>query len=115
MVSAVGYIECHEIKVARFGDNMRNVAVTDGDKIEAEIQFGWTVDYFDIGDVVKEIEKVTTEEVNDTYQTCQKLYDFEYGNNSQEYFEEHLKEQIKIEIALRRFLDAGGYTAFTTN
>src|SRR5699024_6896976 len=38
-----------------------------------------------------------------------------YGNNSQEYFEEHLKEQIKIEIALRRFLDAGGYTAFTTN
>src|SRR5699024_2036556 len=39
----------------------------------------------------------------------------EYGNNSQEYFEEHLKEQIKIEIALRRFLDAGGYTAFTTN
>src|SRR5699024_4419671 len=41
--------------------------------------------------------------------------DFEYGNNSQEYFEEHVKEQIKIEIALRRFLDAGGYTAFTSN
>jgi len=115
MVSAVGYIESHEIKVARFGDNMRNVAVTEGDKIEAAIQFGWTVDYFGIGDLVQEMEKVTTREVNDTYQTCQKLYDFEYGNNSQEYFEEHLKEQIKIEIALRRFLDAGGYTAFTTN
>src|SRR5699024_11322930 len=41
MVSAVGYIESHEIKVARFGDNMRNVAVTEGDKIEAAIQFGW--------------------------------------------------------------------------
>src|SRR5699024_5806922 len=105
MVSAFGYIESHEIKVARFGDHMRKGAVTEGDRIANAIEFGWTVDYFVIGDLVQEMEKVTTEEVNDTYQTCQKLYDFEYGNNSQEYFEEHLKEQIKIEIALRRFLD----------
>src|SRR5690625_7753322 len=43
MRSAIGFIESHNIKVARFGDNMRNVAVTEGDKIEAAIQFGWTV------------------------------------------------------------------------
>src|SRR5699024_12445692 len=53
MVSAVGYIESQNIKVARFGDNMRNVAVTEGDKVKAAIQFGWTVDYFGFGDLVE--------------------------------------------------------------
>lgn len=115
MVSAVGYIESQNIKVARFGDNMRNVAVTEGDKVEAAIQFGWTVDYFGIGDLVEEMAKVTVEEIQATYEDCQSQYDFEYGDNPAEYFEEHVKEQIKIEIALKRFLNAGGYTAFTTN
>src|SRR5699024_3167945 len=96
-------------------DNMRNVAVTEGDKVEAAIQFGWTVDYFGIGDLVEEMTKVTDEEIEKTYEECQSLYDFEYGDNARDYFDEHVKEQIKIEIALRRFLDAGGYTAFTTN
>lgn len=115
MVSAVGYIESQNIKVARFGDNMRNVAVTDGDKVEAAIQFGWTVDYFGIGDLVEEMNKVTDEEIAATYEECGQLYDFEYGENDPAYFESHVKEQIKIEIGLRRFLEAGGYTAFTTN
>ncbi|HLR51657.1 MAG TPA: L-arabinose isomerase [Candidatus Avamphibacillus sp.] len=115
MVSAVGHIESQNIRVARFGDNMRNVAVTEGDKVEAAIQFGWTVDYFGIGDLVGEMSKVSNEEIQSTYEECQSLYDFEYGDNALEYFEEHVKEQIKIEIALRRFLEAGGYTAFTTN
>src|SRR5699024_3281424 len=115
MVSAVGYIESQNIKVARFGDNMRNVAVTEGDKVEAAIQFGWTVDYFGIGDLVEEMSYVTIEEIQKTYLECQSRYDFDYQNNTLEYFEEHVKEQIKIEIALRRFLNKGGYTAFTTN
>src|SRR5699024_7947367 len=115
MISAVGFNESHNIKVARFGDNMRNVAVTEGDKVEAAIQFGWTVDYYGIGDLVEEMSKVTSKEIESTYEECQSLYDFDYGDNSPEYFEVHVKEQIKIEIALRRFLNAGGYTAFTTN
>lgn len=115
MDSAIGFIESQNIKVARFGDNMRHVAVTEGDKVEAAIQFGWTVDYYGIGDLVAEMEKVSTEEIHATYEECQKLYEFELGNNELSYYEEHVKEQIKIEIALRRFLEAGGYTAFTTN
>lgn len=115
MVSAVGYIESQNIKVARFGDNMRNVAVTEGDKVEAAIQFGWTVDYYGIGDLVEEMSKVTMEEIQDVFKECKTLYDFEYGDNPPEYFDEHVKEQIKIEIALKRFLKTGGYTAFTTN
>lgn len=115
MISAVGYIESQNIKVARFGDNMRNVAVTEGDKVEAAIQFGWTVDYYGIGDLVEEMSKVTKKEIQRTYEECKSLYDFDYGDNTPEYFERHVKEQIKIEIGLRRFLEAGGYTAFTTN
>jgi len=115
MVAAAGYIESQNIKVARFGDNMRNVAVTEGDKIEAAIQLGWTVDYYGIGDLVEEMEKVTDQQIQSTFEECKELYDFEYGDNDPEFYEDHVKEQIKIEIALRRFLDAGGYTAFTTN
>lgn len=115
MDSAIGFIESQNIKVARFGDNMRHVAVTEGDKVEAAIQFGWTVDYYGIGDLVAEMAKVTEEEIQATYDECQNLYDFEQGDNESAYYEEHVKEQIKIEIGLRRFLEAGGYTAFTTN
>ncbi len=61
---AVGYNESFQIKVARFGDNMRNVGVTEGDKVEAQIQFGWTVDYFGIGDLVQVVDAVTDEEVD---------------------------------------------------
>lgn len=115
MVSAVGYIESHNIKVARFGDNMRNVAVTEGDKVEAAIQFGWTVDYFGIGDLVAEMDKVTDEEIDSVYKECHSLYDLHYDNHEPEFFDKQVKEQIKIEIGLKRFLQSGGYTAFTTN
>ena len=115
MLSAIGYAESQNIKVARFGDNMRNVAVTEGDKVEAAIQFGWTVDYYGIGDLVAEMEKVSKEDIQSTYDECQELYDMTPGDNDADFYEEHVKEQIKIEIGLRRFLKAGGYTAFTSN
>src|SRR5699024_4183100 len=99
----------------RFGDNMRNVAVTEGDKVEAAIQFGWTVDYYGIGDLVEEMSEVTNEDIQSVYEECKSLYDFDYCDNAPEYFEVHVKEQIKIEIALKRFLDVGLYTAFKTN
>lgn len=112
---AIGFCYSSQLKVARFGDNMRHVAVTEGDKVEAQIQFGWTVDYYGIGDLVAVMNGVTEDEINRTYQEYQTLYDFEIGNNDPNYFEEHVKEQAKIEIGLRRFLENGGYTAFTTN
>lgn len=115
MTSAVGYIESQNIRVARFGDNMRNVAVTEGDKVEAAIQFGWTVDYFGIGDLVAEIKEVTAEEVAAAYEDLEKVADLEVGDNTPEYFKGQVEEQLKIEIALRRFLEKGNYTAFTTN
>ncbi|GGN63261.1 L-arabinose isomerase [Oceanobacillus indicireducens] len=112
---AVAYNESFNIKVARFGDNMRNVAVTDGDKIEAQIQFGWTVDYFGIGDLVAEMNEVTDEAIDEVYKECKEKYEFVVGENDPAFFENQVKEQIRIEIALKRFLERGGYTAFTTN
>lgn len=115
MISAVGYTESQNIKVARFGDNMRNVAVTEGDKVEAAIQFGWTVDYFGIGDLVEVINEVSDEDIQAVYDEIEELYEMSPGQNEPDFYEAQVKEQVKIEIALKRFLEEGDYTAFTTN
>ncbi|MBT2258511.1 L-arabinose isomerase [Priestia megaterium] len=112
---AAAYNESFNIKVARFGDNMRNVGVTEGDKIEAQIQFGWTVDYFGIGDLVRYVNAVTEEEINDLFAEYADAYEFVYGDYSVEDWESSVKVQASYEIAIKRFLDEGGYSAFTTN
>lgn len=112
---AVAYNESFGIKVARFGDNMRNVGVTEGDKVEAQIQFGWTVDYFGIGDLVQVIDRVSDEEVEQLFEEYKELYTFDYGDYEEKTWEEHVKVQAQQEIGIRRFLEDGGYNAFTTN
>ena len=98
-----------KLKVCRFGDNMRNVAVTEGDKVEAGIKFGWQVDYYGIGDLVNEISRVTDKETDALFAEYKKLYTVNTKDT------DAIKEQAKYEIALKRFLDRGGYKAFTTN
>lgn len=112
---AVAYNESFGIKVARFGDNMRNVGFTEGDKVEAQIQFGWTVDYFGIGDLVQVIDRVSDEEVDQLFEEYKELYTFDYGDYEEKTWEEHVKVQAQQEIGIRRFLEEGGYNAFTTN
>lgn len=112
---AVAFNESFNIKVARFGDNMRNVGVTEGDKVEAQIQFGWTVDYFGIGDLVQYIDAVSDEDVEKLFAEYKELYDFDYGDYDQNLWEEHVKVQARQEIGIKRFLEDGDYNAFTTN
>lgn len=112
---AVTYVEGFNIKVARFGDNMRNVAVTDGDKIEAQIQFGWYVDYYGVGDLVEAVNVVSDEAVDALFKEYETLYEFDYGNYSKEDWEHSVKVQARYEIALEKFLSERGYTAFSTN
>lgn len=97
------------VKICRFGDNMREVAVTDGDKVAANIQFGWQTDYYAVGDIVSEISKVTDEETDKFYNEIISKYELNTDNI------DAVKEQVKYEIALRRFLDKGNYNAVTTN
>ena len=106
---AVAIDHSKKLKVCRFGDNMRDVAVTEGDKVEAQIKLGWQVDYYGIGDIVKEINAVTAEEVDALYAEITNLYTLKTDDV------DAVKEQVKYEIALKRFLSARGYTALTTN
>ncbi|UUX35395.1 L-arabinose isomerase [Fundicoccus culcitae] len=115
MDAAVAYGEGFNIKVARFGDNMRDVAVTDGDKIEAQIKLGWTVDYYGIGDLVDVVNHVSEEAVAELFNQYKDLYDFDYGDYDTRVWEDAVKVQARYEIALKEFLDSRGYTAFTTN
>lgn len=110
MNAAAAFIEGKNIKVARFGDNMRQVAVTEGDKVEAQIKFGWSVDGYGIGDLVDYVSRVSNDEIDNVLETYRKLYDFPSDSNSYD----AIREQAKIEAGLRKFLDDGGYTAFTT-
>ncbi len=96
-------------KVCRFGDNMRNVAVTDGDKVSAQIQFGWSVDYYGIGDLVEYVAKVSDKEIDDKFNEYVKIYTLNTDNT------DSVKEQIKYEIAIGKFLKDHDANAFTTN
>lgn len=112
---AVASIESKSLKVARFGDNMRNVAVTDGDKVEAQMKFGWEVQAYGIGDLVDKIKLVTEEEIAELMEQYAKAYDFAPELLVSGQGKDAVKEQARIEIGLEKFLKEGGFTAFTTN
>jgi len=102
------------MRIARFGDNMRDVAVTDGDKVEAMIQLGWSVPYYGIGDLVAYMDKVSAADVDALVKTYEKEYEIVWGKDKAAALES-IKEQAKIEIALRAFFADNKITAFTTN
>ncbi len=97
------------LRVCRFGDNMRDVAVTEGNKVTTQAKLGWSVDYYGIGDLADEISAVSDED-------AEKLIE-EYKNTYTVVTDDFdaVKEQAKYEIALERFLIKTGCTAFTTN
>ena len=95
------------LKVAMFGSNMREVAVTDGDRVESQIRYGWEVNYYGIGDLVAQIERVTEREIAARVEQYKSLYDL---NTSRL---DAVSEQARYDIALERFLTAGGFGAYT--
>lgn len=112
---AVAYNESFRIKVCRFGDTMRDVAVTEGDKVEAQIRMGWTVDYYPVADLVAEINTVNDEDLKKAFAHLRQEYVLTQGNNKLEKFECSIYVQLKQYLGIRRFMDKGGYTAFCTN
>ena len=106
---ALGWHESQNLKVARFGDNMREVAVTEGDKVEAQIRFGYSVNGFGMGDLKASIDKVTDAQIAELMAEYQTLYTFEANA-----LEDNIREQARIEIGMRSFLEEGGFGAFTT-
>ena len=107
MRSAVGYAESRSLKVMRFGDNMRNVAVTEGDKVEVQIRLGWQVNTWAVGDLVKEMAAVGGGEIDGLVD----LYKEKYTVCTDDI--EAIRYQAREEIAIKHMLDREGAKAFT--
>lgn len=107
--AAKAFAQGSTLRVCRFGDNMRDVAVTEGNKVTTQAKLGWSVDYYGIGDLVQEINAVNAEEVDALVEEYKNTYTVVTDDI------ESIKEQAKYEIALERFLNKTGCTAFTTN
>ncbi|SHI64632.1 L-arabinose isomerase [Pseudozobellia thermophila] len=102
-----------KMKVARFGDNMRQVAVTDGNKVSAQMKFGYEVNGYGIGDLVEYIDAVSETQINTLVQEYEETYTMAAQLKSDGSMRSSLKDAARIELGMRAFLEEGGYTAFT--
>ena len=107
MRSAVGVAVSRELKVMRFGDNMREVAVTEGDKVEVQAKLGWQVNTWAVGDLVKEMNNVTDSEIDALMREYKESYDIATDNI------EAIRYQAREEIAMEKMMKGEGCTAFT--
>src|SRR5680860_1150198 len=110
---ALGWDEFQNLKVARLGDNMREVAVTDGDKVEAQIRFGFSVNGYDSSDVVKHIEKISEKDLNALLKEYEETYTLTASLKAGGEKHHSLVDAAKIELGLRAFLEEGVFKAFT--
>jgi L-arabinose isomerase len=113
--AACGRAEAQRLKVARFGDNMRYVAVTEGDKVEAELRLGFSVNTYGVSDLTDAVAQVSDGDVDQLAQRYQDTYDVAPELRLGGERHDSLREQARIELALRSLLEAGGFGAFTDN
>jgi L-arabinose isomerase len=113
--AAVARAAMGSMKLARFGDNMRNVAVTEGDKVEAERRFGVSVNTYGVNDLVAVVDAVEDARVDGLVTEYQDLYDVVAELRPGGDRHDSLRYGARIELGLRDFLASGGFSAFTTN
>ncbi|MDP9391609.1 MAG: L-arabinose isomerase [Actinomycetota bacterium] len=113
--AAAGADAARSLRIARFGDNMRNVAVTEGDKVEAEIRFGMSVNTWGVNDLVEVVDGVPDKDVDALVEEYAELYEMSADVSPGGEKHEAVRYQARIEAALRTFLTDGGFGAFTTN
>ncbi len=112
--AAAAWHDLQTLKVARFGDNMREVAVTEGDKVDAQIRFGFSVNGYGIGDLVKLVNEVSDREINTLVQEYLNLFEVAETGKPGGLLHHNVQYQARLEIAMKRFLESGGFGAFTT-
>ena len=113
MRAASGWHDWQNARFCRFGDNMRQVAVTEGDKVEAEIKFGYSVNGYGIGDLVKVINEVSDAEVTKTAAIYEEQYTVVSPLRKGGERHQALRDAAKIESGLRNFLTNGNFKGFT--
>lgn len=113
--AAAAWRDTQGAKIARFGDNMREVAVTEGDKVEAQIRFGYSVNGYGLGDLAEQVKTVPDRAVDEligeyeaSYAVAPELCAGGSGRSA-------LREAARIELGIRAFLESGGFKAFTTS
>lgn len=115
MRTAVGVLESSHIRVARVADNMRNVAVTEGDKVEAQIKFGWEVDAYPVNEIAEWVADVSEADTNALVEEYYSKYDIILDGREEAEFRKHVAVQAQIELGFERFLEAKNYQAIVTH
>jgi L-arabinose isomerase len=113
--AAAGLQHLRELRLARFGDNMRDVAVTEGDKVEAELRFGVSVNTYGVNDLVALVDAASDAAVDALVAEYADVYELAPELTKDGGRHESLRYAARIEAGLRQFLTDGGFGAFTTN
>ena len=115
MRTAVGIVESSHIRVMRIADNMRNVAVTEGDKVEAQIKFGWEVDAYPVNEIVEYVNAVSQSDIDTLVEEYYSKYRILLEGRDEKEFRRHVAVQAQIEIGFERFLEEKNYQAIVTH
>ena len=111
--AAMGWNEAQNLRVARFGDNMRQVAVTEGDKVAAQIQFGYEVNAYGLGDLAESCDSVADGDINEQVQLYRQDYLIDDAILSDTDSLELLRNEARLELGMERFMEREGCKAFT--
>src|SRR5208337_3367634 len=112
--AAAAWADWQTAKFCRFGDNMREVAVTEGDKVSAQMRFGFAVNGYGVGDLVKFVNEVSTRKIDNLVEQYEATYAVAADLRKGGARHDSVREAARIEIGLRAFLTAGGFKGFTT-
>ena len=115
MRTAVGIVESSHVRVMRVADNMRNVAVTEGDKVEAQLKFGWEVDAYPVNEIADAVSAVSQSDTNALVDEYYDKYDILLEGRDADEFKKHVAVQAQIEIGFERFLKEKNYQAIVTH
>ncbi|MBN1996255.1 L-arabinose isomerase [candidate division KSB1 bacterium] len=111
--ASAAWYDMQNLKIARFGDNMREVAVTEGDKVEAQIRFGVSVNSHGVGDIVQVINSVSDAKIDRLVEEYADLYDIAPAGRKGGERHSNVRYQARIELGLKSFLSDGGFRAYT--
>ena len=115
MRTAVGVIESSHVRVMRIADNMRNVAVTEGDKVEAQLKFGWEIDAYPVNEIAECVASVSESDTNALVDEYYDKYDILLEGRDPAEFKKHVAVQAQIELGFERFLEEKNYHAIVTH
>ncbi len=115
MRTGVGVIESSHVRVMRIADNMRNVAVTEGDKVEAQIKFGWEIDAYPVNEIAEAVAGVSQGDINTLVEEYYDKYEIITEGRDEKEFREHVAVQAGIELGFEKFLTEKNYQAIVTH